>query len=138
MTAIAVGGTIGQSGSPTTITAKNGIGTVVAQSIYAHIIANSGGAGAVRRVKTQSGGTFSGSLTASQLAGTPGTDGVLVPNGTLDANIWFKTSGAVTPDAYLPIEAASTGANRTIRVDGSLVDDATHDGRITITGASAS
>lgn len=133
---INIAGSIGTLTNVRTITAKDGIGTIDANAIYANITTNQGNTdgnfGGIQRLRTRAG-VFSGSLTSRFLFSGMPTDGVRVA-GDLQANITFVN------DIHLPITATSLVTGRTISirhvgVNGSInTDQGAIAGTILLTG----
>jgi hypothetical protein len=125
--------------SPTmrsTIWAKNGISKIQGASIYADIQANRNGAGSLTGLYTTgigSPGDFVGSLTARQVPLRPEGGPFMSLARDLDANITLSGSGAGAGDILSPLVIGRNFvAGRTISAQGSLIDDATANGRINI------
>lgn len=122
------GNDIGERGSDHNpmISCNGNVRRITASNIFASVNTRaSGGPGNLQRLEAVSG-DFVGSLSTSQLSASfSGPTGVFVA-GALDADI---TVGA---HVFLPIQAASLAAGRTISIGGQLLDDANTDGRISL------
>lgn len=136
ITNIDVDGNIGTSSAPVAITAKTGVGSIEAASIYSTIVTNQGNSssmnGGLTRLQTTSG-PFVGSLTTRFLYGSSSSDGIVVA-GTLDANV------SIVDDVHRQIAAASLASGRTLSLqhigaDGSInFGNGAINGNITLTG----
>lgn len=129
---VTVGGQIQGPSSTVRVAAKTGIASVTASSIVGSISANSGGGtGKLKRLQTTTG-AFSGNLACVAVESDLTNGGIFIA-GDLTGELDVRSGGIKEP-IVVTGNVASTGSI-SVTEGGALVDDSTHDGRITIGGA---
>jgi hypothetical protein len=130
-------GDIGTASVPVNIWADHDIFFIQGRSIYANVQANRGGSGGVLAGLYTTGaspnGDFVGSASAFRIPTRSEGSPAISISRDLDANITLTGAGTGTRDILSPIVVARDfKSGRTLSTSGSLIDDATNEGRISV------